>query len=83
MSRPLETMTARALAVAMLDAQTLHGRALTLDDALLSVNAAWRCEQCMSLWLRGQACRLCMMCRCGMPADVGGRPCPTCEHRLD
>ena len=41
--RPLESMTGRELALAMLDAQALHERPLSLDDALLYVNAAWRC----------------------------------------
>ena len=33
--RPLENLTGRELALAMLDAQALHGRPLSLDDALL------------------------------------------------
>jgi len=83
MSRPLESMTGRELALAMLDAQALFDRPLSLDDALLSINAAWRCDCAGPLWLRGSACRLCHRCRCGERVDADGTPCPVCDHRLD
>lgn len=83
-ARPLESITGRALALALLDAQSLHGgRPMSLDDALLSINAAWRCTLCGSMWLRGTACRLCMRCRCTDRVSAYGEPCPVCDYQLD
>jgi len=82
-SRPLETITGRELALALLDEQAAAARPLTLDDALRYIGAAWVCGGCSSLWLAGSACRLCHRCRCGDRVGVDGQPCPVCDHRLD
>ena len=81
--RPLENLTGRELALAMLDAQAFRGLPLSLDDALLSVGAAWRCSCAGPLWLRGSACRLCYRCICGKRADPDGTACPVCGYLLD
>jgi len=81
--RPLENITGRELALALLDEQALFDRPMSLDDALLGIGAAWRCKCAGPLWLRGQACRLCHRCICGDRADPNGTDCPICGYRLD
>jgi len=83
MIRPLESITGRELALALLDEQAAAGRPLSLDDALRYIGAAWVCRGCSSLWLTGSACRLCHRCPCGDRVDAAGSPCPVCRHQLD